>query len=272
MNTRLDKKIAIVTGAVSGIGQAIAQRMAEEGAIVIAADIANGETVLASEQLARLHVDVQNPISVASVVQAVLTAYGRLDSVVNAAGIGRASPFLETRIETFDRIIAINLRGSFIVGQAAARAMSGTGGGSIVNISSVSGIIGNAGRSAYAASKGGVVALSRAMAIDLASRSIRVNVIAPGPIETPLVQQMHSVEARSDWIDHTPLHRYGRPAEIAGAAVFLCSDEASFITGHVLAVDGGFLAAGLPCPAGERAARFNDRAQDQDPQKSKSYV
>ncbi len=246
MAKRLDGKIAIVTGGLSGIGDAIALRMVAEGATVIAADISSHAGTLGDGPLAPLRVDVADAGSVDSMVRAVLQRHGRLDCLVNSAGVGTEIPFLETPLETFDRIVAVNLRGTFIVGQAAARAMSTRGGGSIVNIASISGMTGNAGRSAYGASKGGVVTLSRVMAVDLASHGIRVNVLAPGPVETPLVARMHSAETRAQWLDRTPLHRYARPEEMAGAAVFLCSEDASFITGHVLAADGGFLGAGLP--------------------------
>lgn len=245
MGMRLDGKVAIVTGGLSGIGEAIARRMADEGATVIAADLANNETTLGAGTLSPLHMDVADPLSVDSAFGAVVARHGRLDCVVNSAGIGKDIPFLETTLEMFDHITAVNLRGTFIVGQAAARAMRDAGGGSIVNVSSVSGMIGNAGRSAYGASKSGVVALTRVMAVDLAAFNIRVNVLAPGPVETPLVQAMHAPDKRSQWIDRTPMRRYARPAELAGAAVFLCCDDATFVTGHVLVVDGGFLAAGI---------------------------
>jgi NAD(P)-dependent dehydrogenase (short-subunit alcohol dehydrogenase family) len=219
--------------------------MAGEGATVVAADRSTEILTLGSGQLLPLHVDVQDPSSVDSMMRAVIASYGRLDCMVNSAGIGSDIPFLQTSLESFDRILSVNLRGTFIVGQSAARAMKESGGGSIVNIASVSGITGNAGRSAYGASKWGVVGLSRVMAIDLANFNIRVNVIAPGAVETPLVDQMlPELEARQ-WTEHTPLHRYARPEEVAGSAVFLCSGDASFITGHVLVVDGGFSATGL---------------------------
>jgi NAD(P)-dependent dehydrogenase (short-subunit alcohol dehydrogenase family) len=250
MTLRLDGKIAVVTGGLSGIGAAIARRMADEGATVIAADLSSNETRLGYGTLMPLRVDVQDPGSVELMVREVTDRHGRLDCMVNSAGIGSETPFLQTTLESFDRILAINLRGTFIVGQAAARAMKQTGGGSIVNISSVSGITGNTGRSAYGASKWGVVGLSRVMAIELAALGIRVNVLAPGAVETPLVDRMLPKGQAGQWTEHTPLHRYARPEEVAGAAVFLCSGDASYITGHVLVVDGGFSAAGLTAAAG----------------------
>jgi len=242
---RLDGKIIIVTGGTSGIGAAIAARMVQEGAVVIAAAVSTKETELGPGPLSTLHADVQDPASVEALVRAVTARHGRLDGLVNSAGIGHYTPFLETSLETFDRVMSVNLRGTFIVGQAAARAMKETGGGSIVNIASVSGITGNVGRSAYGASKWGVIGLSKVMAVDLAEAGIRVNVIAPGAVETPLVGRMLPEEEARQWTARTPLGRYARPEELAGAAVFLCSDDASYMTGHVLVVDGGFTAAGL---------------------------
>lgn len=245
MSGKLQGKIAIVTGGLSGIGEAIARRMAAEGAIVIAADLTADAVTLGEGTLLPFQVDVADEASVARLVGAVTARYGRLDCVVNSAGIGKDIPFLDTPLAVFDRIIAVNLRGSFIIGQAAAHAMRRAGGGVIVNIASVSGMTGNVGRSAYGASKGGVVLLSRVMAVDLAQYNIRVNVLAPGPVDTPLVAQMHSAQIRERWIEQTPMRRYAAPDEMAGAVVFLCSDDAGYITGHVLAADGGFLASGL---------------------------
>ncbi|HXA70580.1 MAG TPA: glucose 1-dehydrogenase [Stellaceae bacterium] len=240
-------KITIVTGGASGIGAAIAERFAAEGAEAIAADLACPDDGLTGGGKPRLHrhkLDVSDGASVARLVEAVLARFERVDVLVNCAGIGANKPFLDTPVELFDRILAVNLRGTFLMSQAVARRMPPEG-GSIINIGSISGLRGNLGRAAYGASKGGLVTLSEVMAVELASRKIRVNVIAPGPIETPLVESMLSPAERAIWTRRLPLGRYGTAAEVAAAAVFLASDEASYVTGHVLAVDGGFLASGV---------------------------
>jgi NAD(P)-dependent dehydrogenase (short-subunit alcohol dehydrogenase family) len=244
---RLKEKIAIVTGGASGIGAGIAERFATEGAETIAADLACDGERLASTGTPRLHrheLDVSDARSVGRLVEAVLARFRRIDVLVNCAGIGANKTFLDTPIELFDGILAVNLRGVFLMSQAAARAMT-LDGGSIINIGSVSGLRGNLGRAAYGASKGGLVTMSKVMAVELAARKIRVNVIAPGPIETPLVESMMSPADRVNWTKRLPLGRYGTVAEVANAALFLASDEASYVTGHVLAVDGGFLAGGV---------------------------
>lgn len=233
---KLAGQVALVTGGLSGIGAAIVERFRAEGARVVAADI----SAAGPDQ-----VDVADAGSVAALVDDVVARHGRLDAMVNSAGIGEDIPFLETPVASFDRIVAVNLRGTFLVGQAAARHMAAGGGGAIVNISSIAGLRGSIGRAAYGASKGGVVILSQVMAVELAAHNIRVNVIAPGPVETPLVARMHDAAIREAWTRLTPLARYADPAEVAGAAVFLCSGDASFVTGHVLAVDGGFAGTGL---------------------------
>jgi NAD(P)-dependent dehydrogenase (short-subunit alcohol dehydrogenase family) len=237
---RLQGKIALVTGGLSGIGAAIAARFRAEGALALAADIQ------AQDSPDTLHLDVADPASCARAIAETLARHGRLDLLVNSAGIARDIPFLETPVETFDQVIAVNLRGTFLIGQAAARAMAQ--GGCIVNIASVSGMRGNVGRAAYGASKGGVVTLSQVMAADLAPLGIRVNVISPGPIETPLLAPMMATSGAAEWRAAVPQGRFGTPDDVAAAATYLCSDEAGFVTGHVLAVDGGFLAAGLRRP------------------------
>lgn len=241
------QRVTLVTGGMSGIGAAVAARMSRDGDLVVAADI----TATSSElgEGAGIHacrVDVSRPDSVASLVDHIMASYGRLDRLVHCAGIGRIAPFLDTSAETFDLVMKTNLYGSFHVGQACAKAMVSCGGGAIVNIASVSGLRGNAGRAAYGPSKAGVMALTEVMAVELAGHGVRVNAIAPGPIESPLAQSQHGSPVRENWLRAVPMHRYGHPEDVANAAAFLCSEEARFVTGSVFIVDGGFMAAGIP--------------------------
>ena len=242
---RFSGKTAIVTGGLSGIGEAIAQALAREGAEVVAADISAAETTLSGGGILPLHTDVADPASVAALVAAAREKFGRIDYLVTSAGVGHDISFLETPLAEFDRMVAINLRGTFLTAQAVAREMVKAGGGAIVTIGSVSGLRGNIGRAAYGATKGGVGVLTQVMATELAASGVRVNCLAPGPVETPLVARMHDAATRAAWARVTPMHRYAAPEEIASAACFLLSAEASFITGHILVVDGGFLGAGL---------------------------
>jgi NAD(P)-dependent dehydrogenase (short-subunit alcohol dehydrogenase family) len=245
MNTK-ERKIAVVTGGLSGIGEAVAHRFAADGIRVVAADIAAEATELdANAPIAPFHLDVADPASVEALVAAVEATHGRLDHLVHSAGIGRVSPFLDTPVEDFDRIIAVNLRGTFLIGRACARLMRKTGGGVIVNIGSVSGLRGSVGRAAYGASKGAVVTLSEVMAVELAEYGIRVNVVAPGPIETAMSAKAHSAAVRESWMRVLPMRRYGTPGDIAGAVAYLCSDDAAYVTGHVLSVDGGYAGGGI---------------------------
>lgn len=231
---QLQNKVAIVTGAASGIGAAIAARFTAEGATVLATDI--------SPQ-APHRLDVSDPASCAALAEMAIAAHGRIDCLVNAAGIAADIPFLDTPPDTFDRILAVNLKGTFLIGQAVARRMRA--GAGIVNIASISGLRGSTGRAAYGASKGGVITLTQVMACELAEQGIRVNAIAPGPVDTPLVAAVHDATIRASYNRLVPMARYGTPDEIAGAALFLCGPDSGYVTGHVLAVDGGFLAGGV---------------------------
>jgi NAD(P)-dependent dehydrogenase (short-subunit alcohol dehydrogenase family) len=245
-------KAAIVTGGANGIGREVASQLAAAGAAVLVADRDGGEAETVAAEIAAnggralgREVDVRDPVGCEALVAAVQEAFGRLDALVTSAGIARSRPFLRTSLELWQETLDVNLTGTFLCCQAAAPAMIAAGGGRIITMASVSGERGGTGRAAYGASKGGVITLTRVMAVELARHNITVNAIAPGPVETPMVAALHTAEDRAAWLGSVPARRYGTPAEVAAAAVFLASDEASFITGHVLDVDGGFGAAGV---------------------------
>jgi 3-oxoacyl-[acyl-carrier protein] reductase len=249
---RLQNKIALITGAARGIGLATARAFAREGAAVVVADINLDGAKAAAADLAKsggtataLNVDVGDPVSIKRMFDTIVAAHGRLDLLVNNAGVGGNTPFLETALEEWERIIRINLTGAFLVGQGAARLMVKGGGGKIVNIASLSGQRGGTGRAAYGSAKAGLELLTKVMAVELATSNINVNAIAPGPIETEMAKFAHDQATRAAYEYLVPQSRYGTPEEIADAALFLCSDESRYVHGHTLNVDGGFLAAGL---------------------------
>jgi 3-oxoacyl-[acyl-carrier protein] reductase len=247
---RLKDRIALVTGAGAGIGRAIAERFAAEGATVVVADI-NGPAALETHQhitqaggtAQAVMLDVGDPQSVAAAYQQVLQRYGRLDLQISNAGITDRLPFLSMALEDFERILRVNLGGAMLCGQAAARIMRDAGGGRIVNLTSVSGQQGGSGRAAYGASKAAIINLTQTMAVELGRYGILVNAVAPGP--TQIARTAHGPAQRRAFLSRMALDRYARPEEIAGAVLYLCSDDASFVTGHVLNVDGGFAAAGV---------------------------
>jgi NAD(P)-dependent dehydrogenase (short-subunit alcohol dehydrogenase family) len=191
-------------------------------------------------------VDVRDEAGVEAAVRAVVEREGRLDAVVNAAGVAGGGPVHLLPAEEWDRVVDVNLKGTFLVAKHAAAAMVAQGSGSIVNIASIEGLEGTEGGSAYNASKGGVVLLTKNMAIDYGRIGIRVNCICPGFIETPMMAAVMENEGmktyRDRWLEEHKLGRFGQPSEIAAAALFLASDDASFVTGHALVVDGGFTA------------------------------
>ena len=246
INFDLANKVCIVTGGAQGIGQACAERFAREGAKVVIADIddANGQLLAHKLQASYVNCDVGDKTQVNVLVEKTIALHGRIDVLVNNAGIFKAADFLDVQEADFDAVLRVNLNGSFLVGQAVAREMVKTGGGSIVNMSSVNGVLAIPNIASYNVSKGGINQLTRVMALALADKGIRVNAVAPGTIATELAAKavLTSNEARLKIMSRTPLRRLGSPDEIADVVAFLASDAASYMTGEIVVVDGGRMA------------------------------
>ncbi|ATQ43374.1 SDR family NAD(P)-dependent oxidoreductase [Caulobacter mirabilis] len=248
----LEGQIAVVTGGASGIGRAAVEALSAAGAGVVIAD-RDGDTAQAlaaalqaeGRSAHAISLDIAKSTECDHLVADTLARFGRLDILIHSAGVGVERRFLETSDEDWERLISIDLSGSFYCMRAAGRAMSARGYGRIVVLSSTAGVAGGTGRAAYGAAKGGLIMLTKVLAVELAPTGVTVNALAPGAIETELVARMHSAETRTNYTRSIPMDRYGTPAEVAHAALFLASPRASYITGHVLAVDGGFLAAGV---------------------------
>ena len=251
VNFHLEGQVAIVTGASQGIGAACAERLSHDGAAVALWDVddARGEALAHSlnergRRAAYTHCNVADKREVDAALAATLQAFGRVDALVNNAGIFKAANFLDITEADWDAVIAVNLKGAFLVGQAVARAMAanpGAAGGAIVNMSSVNGIMAIPSIASYNVSKGGVNQLTRVMALALADQNIRVNAVAPGTIATELARNavLGSEEAKLRIMSRTPMKRLGEPHEIADVCAFLISSAASYMTGEIVYVDGG---------------------------------
>ena len=253
------QKIALVTGAARGIGLAVAKRFLAEGWRVALLDI-EGELLhgavaaLANpDATIALHCDVSDSGAVTAAMAKLGTRFGRLDALVNNAGVAVFAPLVATSDQDWSRVLEVNLTGPFLCTKAAVPLMRDHG-CAIVNITSISAVRASTLRSAYGTSKAGLAHLTKQLAVELASLGIRVNGVAPGPVETAMAKAVHTPEIRADYHDAIPLNRYGLEEELAEAVFFLCSDRSSYITGQILAVDGGFDAAGIGLPTlrGER--------------------
>ena len=257
MHFDFNNRVVVVTGAANGIGAACVRLFAASGAKVALWDVDDGaatrlaSTVEGGETRSLVvRCDVSRRAEVEAATAATISAFGRIDVLVNNAGIFRAADFLDIREDDWDAVLGVNLKGAFLVGQAVAREMAKTGGGAIVNMSSVNGVMAIPSIASYNASKGGINQLTRAMALALADLGIRVNAVAPGTIATELAKNavLGSAEAAARIMTRTPLRRLGEPAEVATVCAFLASDAASYMTGEIVFVDGGRLALNYTMP------------------------
>ena len=248
----LDGHTAIVTGGASGIGLATSHMLVEVGARVVVVDLDKEAGVkVVDDLLAKggdamfVRTDIAESAEVDAMVAATVGRFGSIEVLMHFAGIGIERHALETTREEWDRVIAVNLTGSFLVMRAVGAVMVEAGYGRIVSMSSVAGMRGGTGRTAYGASKGGVAAMTRVMALEWAGAGVTVNTLAPGPIDTALVRTMHDAETRRAYLQGVPMERYGEPEEVAAAAVYLALPQSRYITGITLPVDGGFVSSGV---------------------------
>jgi NAD(P)-dependent dehydrogenase (short-subunit alcohol dehydrogenase family) len=253
--------VAVVTGAARGIGYAIARKFLELGYRVALLDIDAATLRTAARRLGRhgpvlaQRCDVADPQQVKSAIARVVKRFGRIDALVNNAGIAVFKPILKTTFREWARVLDVNLSGPFLCTQACAPAMLKSGGGAVVNITSISGLRASSLRVAYGTSKAALDHLTRQQAAELGNLGIRVNAVAPGPVDTAMAKKVHTKDIRADYHDAIPLNRYGTEEEIAEVVAFLCSDAASYVNGQTLAVDGGFDAAGIGLPSLRRSKR-----------------
>ncbi len=260
--------VAVVTGGARGIGLAIGQWFLAHGYHVVLLDIdratlAVTETTLAlPDRVLAMPYDVSDPADVAAAASAVMARWGRVDALVNNAGVAVFKPALDTSFEEWRYVMGTNLDGCFLCTQAFGAIMTAQRSGAIVNIASISGLRASTLRVAYGTSKAAIIHLTKQYAVEFGNFGVRVNAVCPGPVETEMAKLVHSVAIRSDYYDTVPLGRYGTPEEMAEVVGFLCSKAASYLNGQALANDGGFDAAGVGLPAFRREAGFNQVGGD----------
>lgn len=245
---RMKDKVVIVTGGGRGIGEGICQKLADEGAKVVVADLINDNAVATAQKIVNsggtalaLKADITKRDDVAQMAGKVMEEFGRIDALVNNAGWDKVEPFLESTEETWDRVLAINLKGTLYTCKEILPIMIQQGYGKVVNIGSDAGRVGSSGEAVYAAAKGGIIAFSKTLAREMARYKINVNIVCPGPADTPLFQEISSYNPKlAGALEKTiPFRRLARPQDIANAVCYLASDEAEYVTGQTLSVSGG---------------------------------
>ncbi len=241
---KLENKVALITGASGGIGKSIVALFLDEGAIVYGVDVNDKgmlelmENLNHPERFHPIRMDITSGEEVEKLFKLIASSYDRVDILVNNAGITRDKLIIRMSDDDWDKVIDVNLRAAFLLSRAAVKIMVKNRNGSIINISSVIALIGGTGQANYASSKAGLLGLTRALAKELASRNIRVNAVLPGFIETPMTESLKD-EAKEEYLKSIPIGRFGKPEDVAKAVLFLASDDASYITGNFLFVDGG---------------------------------
>jgi NAD(P)-dependent dehydrogenase (short-subunit alcohol dehydrogenase family) len=267
MTTDSNSRVAVVTGGARGIGRAIGEWFLRHDCKVVLLDRDSATLDRTITEIGRpddllgVHCDVSDPAQVDRGAAEVIARFGRVDALVNNAGVAVFKPVLETSFEEWRTVMATNLDGAFLCTQAFGALMVKNGGGAVVNIASISGLRASTLRVAYGTSKAALIHMTKQHAVELGTVGVRVNVIAPGPVETEMAKLVHSVAIRSDYYDTIPLGRYGTTEEIASVVGFLCSAESSFVNGQVVAVDGGFDAAGIGLPTLRRRMEEAGQAQ-----------
>ena len=255
---KLSGKIALVTGGARGLGRAAALAMAREGASIVVADLLADIAEESAEEIRETGVealaifaDISNPDSVDEAFARTQERFGRLDTLINNAGVAPNRLVMDQSLMEWEEVLRTNLTGTFLCSKAAVPMMEHLGGGTIVNIASISGQRGATGRGAYGVSKAGIIQLTKIMAVEFAEKKIRVNAVAPGPVQTAITN--HSPGTVKGYISRIPMGQYASPESVGSAALFLACDDSAHTTGHILNVDGGFEAAGLMFPAEEIA-------------------